>query len=188
MRRNAVLPLPPGGAGKKVGGARLKAEACPLPLAIAERLAKAKAACRSKRQTHHFAENRPVLVPADGRAGHIFCNQDLLQVAENESGCRLNLFARFPQKRRDRISRQLPAEIPPSGRNRSSNRKPRRQSRARPLSGFPAAKLNSPWPAANSRSTAIAKRLAARSLGTISFMFGGRVSGSTYVLSCFRSW
>jgi hypothetical protein len=105
-RRNAVFPFPPRRTGKEVRRAGLQTETCSPPLAIAERFTQARVAWGSERQAHHIVENGPVLVPADRRAWRIFRDQDLLQVAEYESGCGLDFLAEFPQNGRNRIGRQ----------------------------------------------------------------------------------
>jgi hypothetical protein len=69
-------------AGKPIG---LRRKVAPLP-AVTGFPAQAEGAGRQKRNADDVAEQRPVLVPADRRAGRVFCDEDLLKRAGRDTG------------------------------------------------------------------------------------------------------
>ncbi len=100
-----MLPYPPGRACEQVRGPRLKTQGHALPDSIAFALSEAEPARRSQGESHHVAEDGPILMPTDRRTRRIFGNPDLLQFGKGKPGRGPDLSAKLVKKWRDWICR-----------------------------------------------------------------------------------
>jgi hypothetical protein len=80
-----VLPLMARGAAEQIGRTRCEEDRRALPT-LAGLLAKAKRVGRKQGDSDHVREDVSILMPADSRAGSVFCYEKVREVLLRESG------------------------------------------------------------------------------------------------------
>lgn len=101
-----MFPFPSRSPREQVRGTRFQTQRNTLPISMAIRLPETKRTWRCQRKPHDIAEDRPILMPSNLGARSIFCDENLLQLRQVETGSGLHISANFAKKWRDRICRQ----------------------------------------------------------------------------------